>query len=324
MYYNPERTKCDIVIPEEIIKNDKVKNILPVYLALYVLDNPVRDDRFWTNISVKRLREITGIYKGIGARAAQNTEICNIVKTLEESGYIVTSGFGTSKANEEFMYRLTDTIVNKDDACDADIEYTGCKVQKTNRRFVIIEVDEYFKLTKAIEQCEELSHRQVDTALRMYCCMRLYMNMWQSTYKDKYQAWVGRVNTVREWLNLSNRTQSRVFNLLQDMGALFVTYGALGKCENDYRQRSDTIAVFLFMNRKYAETTLTGFVQTRIREKKGQENDQWYVPGMRLARKDAEESESDKNASAVLYGTNVTIETGGGRKSSCLDNEKYA
>lgn len=272
-YQNPE-----IIIREEIIKDGSVKNILPIYLTLFVMDNPVANKKYWQSITVRELCSISNIYKGITPRRSHYENACIAITKLESYGYVELDGFDNHNLNSPFRYRITD-FYKTDENGDTN-------------RYLKLTVNEFMVLSDKFSMCD-LPYQQIDTAWRVYCCLRFFMRPWQKTYKNPYPAWVGKLDSVSNWLGISRRTQTRVFGAMQDFKVLFVTYGARTTKTEDFCKRPDTIVVFPLISNGKACDVLTRIVEIRVRDKKGMSQCTWYAPGQRVIRKEKEEDQID-------------------------------
>lgn len=255
----------DIVIPQRVIYDRDHKNILPIYMALYLKANHLMQKNFWESMTLKQLGGITGVYDGVSFRGAHYNELFSAVSTLEDMGYIKTNGLDRRDHRKYFSYSMVDVNPNSD-------------------KYVLLPVDEYFYVINTMVE-HEITNVKKDTIWRVYCCMRFYMNMWQRTYDKKYPAWVGRLDDVSNWLGITTRTFSRFFCEMQDCGLMFVTYGAQIVGIDGFGKRSDTIVVFPFLAEKTNPTHITMLVQVRVKEKKGMSGCTWYKPGYRVLKK---------------------------------------
>lgn len=270
MYINTKIFRnVDIIIPQKLIYDKEHKNILPVYMALYLKANHIKREDFWESLTLRQLASLTGAYENLRFRGTHYKELYGAIEALEDIGYIKTSGLDEKEHKNPFSYCIEDIEAGED-------------------KYVLLPVDEYFYVADAISKYGS-SNVKKDTAWRIYCSLRFYMNMWQHTYGKKYPAWVGRLDSVADWLGISSRTFSRFMADMQDNNLLFVTYGAQMVGIDGFGKRSDTIVVFPFLSSGLNLTHVTMLVEVRVRDKKGMSGCTWYKPGYRVLKKDTPE-----------------------------------
>lgn len=199
---------------------------------------------------------------------------------MEDLGYIKTIGLDKEDHKAPFSYCIKGINTDKD-------------------KYFLLPVDEYFYVADVISKYDS-SNVKKDTAWRIYCCFRFYMNIWQRTYDKKYPAWVGRLDSVLNWLGMSQRTFSRFMSDMQDNDLLFVTYGAQMVGIDGFGKRSDTIVVFPFLAGNVNLTHITMLIEVRVRDKKGLSGCTWYKPGYRVLKKDKPEELSTATADITI------------------------
>ena len=281
MYINTKLFhNVDIIVPQKLIYDREHKNILPIYLTLYLKANHIENESFWESLTVKQLAVLSGVYENTRFRGTHYKGLYDAIEALEDMGYIKTIGLDKEDHKAPFSYCIKGINTDKD-------------------KYFLLPVDEYFYVADVISKYDS-SNVKKDTAWRIYCCFRFYMNIWQRTYDKKYPAWVGRLDSVSNWLGMSQRTFSRFMSDMQDNDLLFVTYGAQMVGIDGFGKRSDTNVVFPFLAGNVNLTHITMLIEVRVRDKKGLSGCTWYKPGYRVLKKDKPEELSTVTADITI------------------------
>ena len=175
MYTNGSYLAKQVVqVPEELIFNRDVQELLPVYMVMYAKYSPFYDMRFYSYTSLAELVELAGTFGKDCQHRRYYNRAAEAVEFLGARGVIVTDGYDKAKATKPFKYRFKDLneVFGKDEK-DGKFGYAS------------LSSNEYFLLLNRVSAAYSTG-RGTNNLYRIYCYLRLRYRLWQRTYgKEK-------------------------------------------------------------------------------------------------------------------------------------------
>ena len=166
-----------IQVPADLIFLKDVKEILPVYLALYMRAVPVYEDEedIWTIATIAEITNTTGTF-GVGKkRREQHNRVIKAIQYLEEGGVVHTEDFDSSKPSELFRYRFCPDM--------KDVFMTG----NGTFSFALLGCKEYHVLRKLVlAECPD--GRGAETLFRVYLYFNYAVHCGRKLTSTKAQA----------------------------------------------------------------------------------------------------------------------------------------
>ena len=83
MYINTKLFhNVDIIVPQKLIYDREHKNILPIYLTLYLKVNHIENESFWESLTVKQLAVLSGVYENTRFRGTHYKGLYDAIEAL--------------------------------------------------------------------------------------------------------------------------------------------------------------------------------------------------------------------------------------------------
>lgn len=258
-----EKKYCDanrVIIPQDLIINPVNKIALPVYLAMYMMDNSVVDISYNVPVTLKNICDSVRIFKDIQLRKAHYDIVSDAILWLADRKYITIANF-SRKATTRFTYRFTEDLRDV-----IRIDATGKRQQ-----FLYITVKELNSLLTALCLSDK-SWKTITEILTVYMYLKLKQGVWQHKQTEKsHPAWVGYLKDVVEILHIPYHKLSPIIAWLKAENIILPVYGVKEKSGQNI---SKTIIVFLLCCDTYDVHKVVVSVQALI--KKTNQNAHWY------------------------------------------------
>lgn len=293
--------KMKIQVPDTVILQANVKVVLPVYMVMYIKDEPCYGDFIRTNTSIAELMELTGVF-GTGVKRRQHyNRTIEAIRWLDHMGVIRTWDFNPLKPQAMFKYRLNENL--------NDVIGRG---KSQTFGYAAIGLKEYLLFRDLMMQ-EKPDGRGADALCRIYCCVRLRYTLWQRTYiKDSegtLPVWCGNLSAIAKELCLSTGTITNGISALQKMGVVMPCYGAIppGGTASD---KPETLLGLTLLCEGKDQNKIIYKAQERYRKKPRREHSRWYPIGMTLQKtvKKKQEEAAECSALVVMPPKDVVVE----------------
>ncbi len=219
-FYN----RCDIKIPSSLILDMDNKYDLPVYITLCLAYAPFCKEPF----SVKRVLELSRMFRSIAARNKSMMEIAASLIRLRNLGYIqitYCNGIPIEQdvTKSRFLFRF---IKNEIHGGYLSIRAMECDMVLDAIRMILA------------SECK----CSLCTLLHTYCLFRLNSYFWQNSYADKYAAWVGGISEIYKPLGITQKSLSEAVRAMREHNIITVCYGSVQSGEEELRTK--TIVIF--------------------------------------------------------------------------------
>lgn len=260
-----------IQVPADIIFLKDVKEILPVYLALYMRAVPAYEDEedIWTIATIAEITNTTGTF-GVGKkRREQHNRVIKAIQYLEEGGVVHTEAFDPSKTSELFRYRFCPDM--------KDVFMTG----NGTFSFALLGCKEYHALRKLVlAECPD--GRGAETLFRVYLYFNYRRTLWQKTYINETSGtlpvWAGTLSGVATELRYHTGTMTDAVKDLHNLGLVTPCFGAILEGIG-VKGKPDTMIALNLLCDEEGPVEAIWKAQDRYRKKPGKEYSRWYPAG---------------------------------------------
>lgn len=272
MFINEDRINdFYIQVPADLIFLKDVKEILPVYLALYMRAVPVYEDEedIWTIATIAEITNTTGTF-GVGKkRREQHNRVIKAIQYLVEGGVVHTEDFDPSKPSELFRYRFCPDM--------KDVFMTG----NGTFSFALLGCKEYHVLRKLVlAECPD--GRGAETLFRVYLYFNYRRTLWQKTYINESSGtlpvWVGVLSGVATELRYHTGTLTNAVKDLYSLGLVTPCYGVIPEGIGVKGKPDMMVALNLLCDEEGPAKAIWN-AQGRYRKKPGKEHSRWYPVG---------------------------------------------
>lgn len=260
---------CMVLIPAEVILNYKVKQLLPIYITLYIHTNQFAYVQFQNTTSIKEICYLTNTINTNNLRGSQYDSVRGAVEWLINNGYVQSIDYDTGDVNKRFHFKFIDSIYDK--ICRAQDDW--------RKRYLSINIEEIQEVMSILSNLNKNDNCRVNV-LRAYLCMRYYSGYWQSSYNDKLPAFCGNLTWIAKRLKIPARTFDRVEATLKAEKLIMVTHRDFTKTNNAGRRPTIVVFNLLCTDKGPEETTYD--VEYRLLGVSGK-NSGYYIPGMSKA-----------------------------------------
>lgn len=230
MYVDKEfADKMSVIIPQEVIVEANCQMLLPVYLALYMMDETNVNPVYRHKITVTQLSLATRVFN-TQIRTANCTVVTNAVQWLVNKNYIAVSG-ELERGSSKFSFTFIDSPSN-----------TAKKNSAKNRgQFVILTVGELEALFDKLHKFDK-QWRYIEGAMRVYMYFRLKQFAWQyNKHRKNLPVWAGYIGVAAGELCVSRPTMTMYIKDLHANDVILPVYGSYKSTDNLVPQ---TIIVF--------------------------------------------------------------------------------
>jgi len=257
-FYN----RCDIKIPSSLILDMDNKYDLPVYITLCLAYAPFCKEPF----SVKRVLELSRMFRSIAARNKSMTEIAASLLRLQNLGYIQISycngiPIEQDAAKARFLFRFIKSAI-----------YGGYLSIRALECDMVIDA----MRTISAGECK----CSLCTLLHTYCLFRLNSYFWQNSYADKYAAWIGGISEIYKPLGVTQKSLSEAIRAMREHNIITVCYGSVQSGEEELRAKTIVIFNIAVTDENIVDVIAKVKRRYNISEKA---NGSWYPPNSTVA-----------------------------------------
>ena len=256
-FYN----RCEVKIPRDFILDMSNKYDLPVYVTLCLAYAPFCKEPF----SVKRVLELSRMFRSIAARNKSMTKTALSLLRLRDLGYlqiIYCNGISIEQdmTKSKFLFRF---VQNKTHDGYLSIKAGEC--------------DSVLDIMHAMPASE--CRCSLCTLFHIYCLFRMNSYFWQRTYELQYPAWVGHLSEIYRPLGVTQKTMTDAVKVLGKNNVFSVCYGSTAE---NFTERQKTIVIF---NKAITDQSINSVIhQVKERYNKSNTlNGSWYPPNSTVA-----------------------------------------
>lgn len=205
------RKKLRVYIPAEIICNNDIKQLLPVYVTLFMFADQTAELETARTFTLRQFCQYTGTFNVAKIRHGQYFSLRLAFEWLSDAGYVTFYDLDFKNTKQPFKYKMADNI------------YELTRSRDGAKSYVYAPIDEIRVVHKMLLQQDRYDSFTIK-AMRVYYAMRTWTFYWQKNFKTKLPAWCSHFSSIYKFAGVTERTFNRVLKMLIDADLITVLH----------------------------------------------------------------------------------------------------